>query len=639
MSSIPSRNRNTPLLRNVDLTALIPDFPFHYGAFLEGAHGRPSLFDFSEGSKEKRVLVVGAGAAGAVAAYELLRMGLRPVLVEASDRYGGRLNSQYLGSGEQQVIAELGAMRFPASGKAGRHYFEKLDMWNNSVPFPNPGSAAAVSTVVDYQGEQVYYEHDSSEFPIPPEYVALEDDMFGEEGFLNQSPTDFYDMQAWMTEGSIDQSEIKRVWNALLTTQKWDDVSFHAGLTEISGWSAAEINLFGQIGFGTGGWNTDFPNCLLEVLRVLYTGLDVDHRLMLDGTSTLPSKLLTSTPAMLNDDADESTRNMTVEQASEDFLRAYFPGSASSLRKEVRHVARTSGNRLAVIIREMTNGMEQKIEFDAVIYTPHVRILDKFRHYGTENQYRATTQLLGQELWEAVEYTHYMQSAKIFMATNSPFWKDRDDSGKHLMSVTLSDRLTRGTYLVDYGGNGQSGVTGSGIFLSYTWNDDSLKFLGDRNAPGELLTHAHMCRTVLQDIYPNLRLADYLAPGGNSEIEINWEDEPLYLGAFKMNLPGQYEYQRRLFSQFMTGLEGGTPDPFVLAGDDISWVAGWVEGAITSAINAVNKIAVLFGGGDWDELQGPITRWNELKPIELPSPKSAAHERQRAISSEPSEVV
>lgn len=169
MSSIPSRNRNTPLLRNVDLTALIPDFPFHYGAFLEGAHGRPSLFDFSEGSKEKRVLVVGAGAAGAVAAYELLRMGLRPVLVEASDRYGGRLNSQYLGSGEQQVIAELGAMRFPASGKAGRHYFEKLDMWNNSVPFPNPGSAAAVSTVVDYQGEQVYYEHDSSEFPIPPE--------------------------------------------------------------------------------------------------------------------------------------------------------------------------------------------------------------------------------------------------------------------------------------------------------------------------------------------------------------------------------------------------------------------------------------------------------------------------------------
>ena len=110
-------------------------------------------------------------------------------------------------------------------------------------------------------------------------------------------------------------------------------------------------------------------------------------------------------------------------------------------------------------------------------------------------------------------------------------------------------------------------------------------------------------------------------------------------GAFKMNLPGQYEYQRRLFSQFMTGVKEGTPDPFVLAGDDISWIAGWVEGAITSAINAVNKVAVLFNGSEWGRLKGPIARWDELEPIPLHSFKLDVRGQPHANHRESSEVL
>ena len=654
MSSIPSRNRNTPRKRNMDLVALIPDFPFHYGAFLNGAKNERGLFNLPDAAKNKQVLVVGAGASGAVAAYELLRMGVKPVLVEASNRYGGRLNAQRVGGETHQVIAEMGAMRFPESGKAGKFYFEKVGMARNSAPFPNPGSEAAGSTVVDYRGLQEYYEPGSDIYPIPEKYTELEDQMFGGdgvEGFLEKPPVYLTAVQERMQEGSIDEAYIKQVWNRLLTDpeHRYDDVSFYAGLKQLSPWSPDDINLFGQIGFGTGGWNTDYPNCFLEVLRVLYTGLDVDHRLMYDGTTTLPSRLISLTPAQLGDASDASTIDMSVERSSANFLASYFPDNLGLLGKEVRHIARNADHSLRAIIRDVDSGVEREISFDAIIYTPHVRILDKFRHYGSESEYRETTQLLDADLWEAVEYTHYMQSAKIFMAATTPFWKHRDTStgkpGMYRMSVTLSDRLTRGTYLVDYGDNANpDGVKGCGIFLSYTWNDDSLKFLGDRNAPGELLTHAHMCRTVLQDIYPNLRLADYLAPGGQSEIEINWEDEPLYLGAFKMNLPGQYEYQRRLFSQFMAGLDemgapAPVPDSFVLAGDDISWVAGWVEGAITSAINAVNKVAVLFGGSDWEGSPGPISRWNELKPIELPATHKAARTAQRATRKETSDAV
>jgi len=262
MSSIPSRNRNTPRKRNVDLVALIPDFPFHYGDFLRRASTEQALFNLPDDAKDKRVLVVGAGASGAVAAYELLRMGLKPVLVEASHRYGGRLNAQRVGGEKHQVIAEMGAMRFPASGKTGNFYFEKVGMEANSAPFPNPGSEAARSTVVDYRGQQEYYEPGSAVYPIPEKYTELEDQMFGgngAEGFLEREPVYLTEVQARMQEGGVDEAYIKQVWNALLTQHQWDDVSFYAALKELSSWSVDDINLFGQIGFGTGGVEYRLP--------------------------------------------------------------------------------------------------------------------------------------------------------------------------------------------------------------------------------------------------------------------------------------------------------------------------------------------------------------------------------------------
>jgi hypothetical protein len=42
----------------------------------------------------------------------------------------------------------------------------------------------------------------------------------------------------------------------------------------------AHREAFGQVGFGTGGWDTDFPNSILEILRVVYTDADDQHRLI-----------------------------------------------------------------------------------------------------------------------------------------------------------------------------------------------------------------------------------------------------------------------------------------------------------------------------------------------------------------------
>ena len=51
--------------------------------------------------------------------------------------------------------------------------------------------------------------------------------------------------------------------------------------------------------------------------------------------------------------------------------------------------------------------------------------------------------------WTAIERTHYMESSKVFVPVDRPFWLDRDPAtGRDTMSMTLTDRMPRGTYLL-----------------------------------------------------------------------------------------------------------------------------------------------------------------------------------------------
>jgi monoamine oxidase len=539
-----------------------PDFPFAYDSFLKHPAGLGQIPHSAHGTE---IAIVGAGIAGITAAYELMKLGLKPVIYEA-DRIGGRLRSEPFKDGGG-VIAELGAMRFPLSSKALFHYLDLVDL--KTEPFPNPLTPAAHSTLIELGGQE-YYARRPSDLP-----VMFQDVERGWAEALDEG-ANFTALRAAIT--ARDAAEAKKIWNPLV--ERWDEESFYGFIAKSRafkrlGFRAREI--FGQVGFGTGGWDTDYPNSILEILRVVATGADDDHQSVIGGVEQLPRRLWHHAPAQI----------------------AHWPPGTSlaslhggTPKSAVAQIAPAAGHRIAI-----TDRYANRADYAAAIVTCQVWLLSA--------RIDCAESLFHHDMWMAMERSHYMQSSKTFVMVDRPFWRDTDPAtGRDKMSITLSDRLTRGTYLMDNGPD-KRGV----ICLSYTWNDDAMKWISlPADERVRLMLHS------LKQIYPKLNIAEHII---GQPITVSWEVDPNFMGAFKANLPGHYRYQRRLFSHFIQADLPAEQRGIFLAGDDISWTAGWAEGAITTALNAVAGAIRHLGGESLGENPDPVSRFPALQPLRL----------------------
>ena len=82
----------------------------------------------------KDILILGAGIAGLIAAYELRKRGHRVRIYEASDRVGGRILTKRFRE-DESLYGELGAMRIPKEHEAVLHYIHAMELSNKLRPF------------------------------------------------------------------------------------------------------------------------------------------------------------------------------------------------------------------------------------------------------------------------------------------------------------------------------------------------------------------------------------------------------------------------------------------------------------------------------------------------------------------------
>lgn len=545
------------------VTVFGPDFPFAFDDWIGHPAGLGHIAPEHHGSE---VAIVGAGMAGLVAAYELMKLGLKPVVYEAS-KMGGRLRSQHF-EGQAGVIAELGGMRFPVSSTAFYHYVDLLGL--ETAPFPNPLTPASGSTVIDLEGRTHYAR---SLADLPPLFTEVAEAW----AQALEDGASFTEVQRAIRQRDIPA--LKALWNRLVPL--WDDRTFYDFVATSAAFSRLSFRhreVFGQVGFGTGGWDSDFPNSMLEILRVVMTACDDQQRLIVGGADQVPHGLWRHAPTQI----------------------AHWPVGttlatlhAGATKAGVARLRRADDGRLAV-----TDAWGDTRHYAAVLATCQSWLLT--------TQIDCEESLFSQKLWMALDRTRYMQSSKTFVMVDRPFWKDQDPAtGRDVMSMTLTDRLTRGTYLFD-NGPGRPGV----ICLSYSWMGDALKML-----PHPVDKRVRLALDALRKVYPNVDIASHII---GDPITVSWEADPHFLGAFKGALPGHYRYNQRMYAHFMQADLPAEQRGIFIAGDDVSWTPAWVEGAVQTSLNAVWGILHHFGGRTPADNPGPGDVFAERGPMVLP---------------------
>ena len=543
------------------LTMFGPDFPFAYDDFVRDERGIGSIPESAHG---QRVAVIGGGLSGTLVARELLRMGLQPVLYEA-DQIGGRMRSVPF-DGHPGIVAEMGSMRFPPSSTTLFHYLDEMGL--ETTPFPNPLADCTPSTVVDLKGTKNFARTLDD---LPPVYAEVA------KAWSNTLAEHAADKALGDAIRHRDVAKLREVWGDMV--RRFDDVTFYGFLTQSKAFESFTLReIFGQVGFGTGGWDTDYPNSILEILRVTATAADDHHRGIVGGSQQLPARLW-STPVA---GAAHWPDGTSVQSLHEGGVH----------RPAVTGIRRTHPNSITI-----TDRSGRIDTFPAAVFTGQVWML--------LNTIDSDEALLPIDCWTAVERTHYMGSSKVFVLVDRPFWKDIDpETGREVMSLTLTDRMSRGTYLLDFGDD-RPGL----ICLSYTWADDSLKLL-----PLNPTERMDLMLKSLREIYPKVDIRSHIIA---SPVTLTWESERDFMGAFKANLPGHYRYQRRLYTHFMQDRLPEEFRGFFMAGDDVSWTAGWAEGAVQTALNAVWGVMTHFGGTTAPGNPGPGDVYDDIAPIDL----------------------
>ena len=217
----------------------------------------------------KKIVIVGAGMAGLVAGYELLRAGHEPLILEARQRAGGRIETlrEPFADG---LYAEAGAMRIPRVHDLTLAYCAKFNLKLDPFTMSNP---------------QGYYYFGGAKFRA----AQIEQDP-------SLLPFELAPHERGKTASQLWRAAVREIQEALRTqgeaawtgiAQEFDHFSTREFL-EYKGWSEGAIEMYGLMADQEALMNSSF----LELLREDVGGFYEDMFEIEGGMDHLPNAFL-----------------------------------------------------------------------------------------------------------------------------------------------------------------------------------------------------------------------------------------------------------------------------------------------------------------------------------------------------------
>lgn len=503
--------------------------------------------------KPARVVVIGAGCAGLVAARELKRAGFMVTILEASHRVGGRVKtiSEPFAKG---LHAEGGAMRLPSDHALVRAYLDKFGLSGQLEEFPQGNRIIYLSGL---DQTLTYDEFEDRLRKQDPKLLSLFEGLEAHELGKTadqlwtdaiQPVEDLWD-QTYQSARATGESNADAIRAAHATVEKqYGRHTLRSFFEDVARWSNAAILLY------------DLANAHV-VLTNAFTESWKDGR--------LSSQQLGNKAGM-----------QQLKGGMETFPLAFLnPSSAPDLASDIRygatvqHVKRLKNEdagpgQQARISYESSSGELHTIDADYVVFALPFTALNMLR----------VDPFFTPEKRTAIRTLRYVQVTKILLQFRTRWWESalqkmgQEPDGGVITDLPIRYVMFPSAKAGQFAGNQKRGV----IMASYVFEQDATE-LGS-------LTDEERIRIAARDLATifGKRVIDENLEVGASQV---WPATDKSGGsAFAYFGPGQ---RTLLWPGIIAPEWNGTAH---FAGEHASLAHGWIEGAVESGLRVAKQI-------------------------------------------------
>lgn len=509
----------------------------------------------------KKVAVLGAGMAGLVSAYELASLGHEVIIYEANDRIGGRAWTHRFDDGQYH---EFGAMRFPKEHDHTRYYAKKCELSFRTFikHHDEPDSFYFLKGVLTKKSSwdtKLLPELNLTEFekwminngPIPTEAKhaqLLNLLVYPFNQLMHEISSNPHDLGAIFGTGPLTDriKEIDKIslgeYLKKYNTSK-DAIELIGGVTGLEVWWDKAVSMF-------------IREELAAEARLKDQGIKEGRDEIIGGTDKLPKGM--------------------INLLSKLKVKIKTKHEVSSINNQRYHIQLGIKNKTGEVIED----------FDYVICTLPFSILRTISLAG-----------VSKAKMTAIRNINYASSAKVLLNTKSRFWEAEPYNIKggasqtdlinrqiyYPSSNTIAVPETNASSLKGLHGQVQKfskfeliddSKDGSGILVgSYVWGQDARR-LGAM----ECDERADNIIDAVSKIHPEI-IEDGMV---KDHASISWDNYKYSKGAFCFMKPGDFSnFYHDAISQ-----EGN----LFFAGEHCSLDNGWIQGAIISALKAVEDL-------------------------------------------------